>query len=67
MEEASVSGESMYEQVSINELGQWVLHWLIRAELARTVGERIECQRMMRMYCDEIERRKDNGRGGEGN
>lgn len=54
------------EQLSTYELGTWVLHWLIRAELARTVGERLECQRMMHMYCDEIERRETNGRSGKG-
>ena len=53
-------------EISTYELGQWVLHWLIRAELARTAGERLECQKMMRMYCDEIERRETNGRDGEG-
>lgn len=53
-------------EISTYELGGWVLHWLIRAELARTVDERIECQRMMRMYCDEIERRQTNGRDGKG-
>ena len=53
-------------EISTYELGEWVLQWLIRAELARTVDERLECQRMMHMYCDEIERRQGNGRDGEG-
>lgn len=54
------------EQMSINELGGWVLHWLIRASVAKTVGERLEFQMMMRMYCDMIERRETNGRDGKG-
>lgn len=54
------------DEMSIYELGQWALHWLIRAEVAKTVGERLECQRMMRKYCDEIARRETNGRSGKG-
>lgn len=53
-------------EISTYELGEWVLHWLIRAEVAKTVDERLACQRMMRMYCDEIERRETNGRDGKG-
>lgn len=53
-------------EISTYELAQMGVHWLIQAEMAQTVGERLECQKMMKMYFDEITRRQDNGRDGEG-
>lgn len=65
METAKVI-EEWSVHVSDYDLAQMGVHWLIRAELARTVGERLECQSIMRRYFDEIERRQGNGRSGKG-
>lgn len=65
METAKVI-EEWSVHVSDYDLAQMGVHWLIRAELARTVGERQKCQKMMNMYFDEIARRQDNGRSGKG-
>lgn len=65
MEAAKVI-EEWSEQISVDHLAQLATYWLIRAELARTVDERQECKKMLHVFCDEIVRRKDNGRSGKG-
>lgn len=50
------------EEMSINELEQEALNWLIRAITAQTnVDEWEECREMFNVYCDEIKRRERLG------
>ena len=61
-----MSGERLLRMASDKRLAELVAYWSTEEAMAQTDDERKVCRRMLDKYRGEIERRKGNGRGGEG-